>query len=145
MFGTGSGFSRVRVVLGFLAALLLILPAWSTLPITQLNLNRWQRLRNAGRIAPDSDFDKAFRQLRSFIPQSGLIGYRNAGPADDHRLLYFLQYSLAPRLIVESSEFEFVIEGGPVGSATSLTHDARFQIVAEPFEQLRIFRKVVRQ
>ena len=144
MLGTGSGFSRVRVVACFLAALLLILPAWSTLPIAQLNLHRWQRLRNAARIAPDSDFDKACRQLRSFVPQSGPIGYRNAGPNDDHRLLYFLQYSLAPRLIVESSEFEFVIEAGPEGSATSLAHDARFQIVPEPAWPVRLFRRVVR-
>jgi hypothetical protein len=133
---------RVRGAIGFIALAALILPVTESWSTTEINLKRWQRLQTAGRVAPDRGQDDAHRQLLVALPASGRIGFRNVGSGDSGRLLFFLQYSLAPRLIVEPGEHEFVIETGPATSPASLTRDSRFSQTASPNEDLRLFRRV---
>lgn len=134
----------IRAAVSVAAVLLLAAPAMSVLPLTQASLHRWQRLRSEHRVAPDSDQDAYFRQLRAYLPESGQIGFQHLGATDPGRILFFLQYSLAPRQVAGSTHPEFVIESGPPGGAGSLAFDPGFSLIATIGDDLRLFRRTGR-
>jgi hypothetical protein len=53
----------LRRILLLVVPLLLALPAYTSLPATRLNLNRVDRLRTAGRVAPDTGQDREYQAL----------------------------------------------------------------------------------
>jgi hypothetical protein len=57
--------------------------------------------------------DREFRQLLPHLPRTGVVGYlapsEGSDVADEQRLFYAAQFSLAPLVIVRRQEPEFVI------------------------------------
>ena len=123
---------------------LLLQSALAVLPITTANVAEWQLRRKAGRVSPDTAQYDQYVGLRILLPQSGPIGFRSVEDGDRSRRLFFLQYSLAPRLVVDSSATDFVIESGPASGAGSLSADANFELRAIVDDELRVFRRVSR-
>ena len=141
---SGRGIRFVRTVAGATVLLLLYLPASRLVPITQWNLHTWGRLNERKRDAPDAGQDRINQQLTSYLPATGRVGFVNVTAGDATRARFFLQYSLAPRLVVPSLDEEFVVEYGVPGDATGLGRDTRFALVKEVAYDLRLFRRVSR-
>ena len=91
--------------------LLLIVPASDALPLVRWNLHVWGRLRRENRVAPDHDLDVEYRRLTAHLPPRGVVGLLGGGAtqAEASRFHYFLQYALAPRVVVLTTDAEFVI------------------------------------
>lgn len=124
--------------------LLLSLPASDMVPIAQWNLHTWGRLQERRRDAPDTGQDRLNRELTPFLPAAGPIGFLNVSGGDATRAQFFLQYSLAPRTLVASTDQEFVIEFGVPAGTVGLSGDARFGLVKSFAVDLRVFRRVSR-
>jgi len=124
--------------------LLLYLPASDLVPVAEWNLHTWGRLRERRRDAPDTGQDRINHELTSFLPATGAVGFLNASTGDATRARFFLQYSLAPRLLVPSIDQDFVIEFGVPTATTGLSRDPRFALVKEFAQDLRVFRRVSR-
>ena len=137
-------FRSARTIACGAVLLLLYLPASDMVPIAQWNLHTWGRLRERHRDAPDTGQDRANQALASVLPATGVVGFLNASTGDATRARYFLQYSLAPRLLVPSIDQEFVIEYGVPSATTGLSRDARFALVKEFAQDLRVFRRISR-
>ena len=65
-----------------LAAVGLLWPAMAAYPDLTWNLHVWNRLRQAGRRAPDSDIDAQNRQLVAGLPPAVPVGLSVASIAD---------------------------------------------------------------
>jgi hypothetical protein len=140
---------RWRLVLVVVAALLLASPAVTVYRQAAWSVHTWSRLRHAHRAAPDSAADAENRALVPYLPREGPIGFSvgsvAALPPDDQlRIEQFLQYSLAPRVIVLSTRPTFVVEYVAPGAPASLAHDPAFALVASSGERLRLFRRIGR-
>jgi hypothetical protein len=145
-----SGSRSVRQARSTAAAvvlLLLLLPASDLLPLTRWNWHLWTRLREAGRETPDSGVDRFNQQLAMYMPMHGAIGFVSTDPPqspDVSRVYGFLQYSLAPRLLVRSSDFPLVILYSPGSADPALLHDPQFTLVATPGNGLFVLRRIGR-
>jgi hypothetical protein len=109
----------------------------------------WAQLRHAHRDAADSVDDATNRALISYLPRDGVIGFSVASvsamsPADRLRVEQFLQYSLAPRVLVLSTDQTFVIEYVTPDARVSLADDPAFALVASSDDRLRLFRRLAR-
>jgi hypothetical protein len=135
-------FRRTRVMLSWLVAALVFVPFGANLPSLEQHLHVWQRLRAAHRISPDDDWDRSLAALASALPPRGLVGFQFAGPPDDGRMFFRLQYALAPRQIVRSLEPPFVIEAGPAANDTSLTHRPGYVTVVQTADEVRVLRRL---
>lgn len=141
--------TRLRLIAAALLTLGLLWPAWAGEPDLAWQLHVWNRLKQAGRRAPDSDIDAANRALLSYLPPAAPVGFSVASlagrtPADQQHLEQFLQYSIAPRPLVLSIDPDFVIESGPPAGPASLAHDPSFVLVVAINDDLRLFRRVKR-
>src|ERR687897_3082928 len=113
----------MRRILAILTFPILFLSAWDCVPATSVNLQRWSRLRERGRVAPDTDWDRAYAEIGVHLPpraRVGLVQVEPAGTPARERQYYFLQYALAPRLVMPGAEEEFVIAHGPRAALPSL-------------------------
>jgi hypothetical protein len=133
-----------RLVSGCALVLLLALPASASRSPVEWNLHIWRRLRDEHKESPDHVRDRHVRQLIPVLPQSGRIGLAFSGPIDDKERVqtrYLLQYSLAPRVLVESTDHPFVIVAG-AGSARAFANDPRHALVRSLDEGLSVFRRL---
>lgn len=135
--------ARRRPAALILGWLLLVLPASAILPMTRWNLHVWQRLHTARRESPDIGLDRVHRALAFHLPARGVVGFQHVGDPDQRRLFFRLQYSLAPRKIVTSTDQEFVIEAGPPAASGSLSRNPRFVLVVALDDELRLFRRLM--
>jgi len=134
-----------RRLAGTLVSLLLLYPAADSVRLTRWNIHLWQRLRSH-KEAPQATFDRYLRAVEAYVPANGTIGLVLVGPPQHEavRIRYFLQYALAPRQIVPSSDCAFVIVYGPVSGESPAFDAAGFQLIKAAGEELRVFRRVVR-
>jgi hypothetical protein len=116
----------------------------------------WLRLAAtaARRSAPDevSAYDQRFRKLRPALPARGVVGYlgdpepggRTDEARDANSLLHFkryllAQYALAPLVVIESTEPEFVV--GNFDSGTTPPTPPGFRIERDLGDGLVVFRR----
>jgi hypothetical protein len=128
---------------------MLLWPAATVYHDTAWAMHVWTRLRQTHRAAPDSADDATNRALIPYLPREGPIGFSVASvgarpSADQLRIEQFLQYSLAPRLLVLSTNQAFVLEYVAPDASVSLAHDPTFALVASSGDRLRLFRRVRR-
>jgi hypothetical protein len=136
-----------RRLAGTLVSLILAYPASGSVPLTRWNIHLWQRLRSAHQEAPQASFDRYLRTVQAYVPAHGQVGLVLAGPPDREdafNILFRLQYALAPRQIVSSSDCEFVIVYGPLSVETPIADAAAFQLIKAVGDDLRVFRRVAR-
>jgi hypothetical protein len=118
---------------------------------------RWVRRAAAWPSRPGADeisrYERRFDALRTALPAQGTVGYLGHPNPDDPEppdgdspaLLHFrryllAQYSLAPLLLIESTDPEFVIGNFDPGAV--LKPPAGFQNVGEFGDGLVLFRRV---
>ena len=97
------GKSHWRQVVGVLAtSLLLLQSALTMLAETRLNLGRVSKLHARGRSAPDDGLDQEYQRLATSLVGVEIVGLHYSGRDSDasDRALFFLTYSLAPRVVV---------------------------------------------
>ena len=94
----------------------------ASLSTVEWELHVWNRLRSAHRTSPDEDLDRSYQALGAALPVSGRVGFHFSGPPDDGHTFFRLRYALAPRQLMRSADYEFVIETGPAQNPDSLTH-----------------------
>jgi hypothetical protein len=134
-----------RRIAGCAVLLLLALPIWDSLASLRWNVHVWRRLRNEHKVAPDDWRDAYNSKLVAYLPASGPIGLVHSGPGTPKgraRNHYLLQYSLAPRRLVESSDVRFVIVVGEGSERSSLRDDSHFELVRAFDEGLTVFRRI---
>jgi hypothetical protein len=137
--------ARIRLMAGCAVLLLLALPASDSLAPLQWNVHLWRRLRNEHKIPPDVSRDAHASQLVAYLPPSGAIGLVHSGPGtpqDRAQVHFLLQYSLAPRRLVESPDARFVIVVGEGSTRSPLLDAARFELVRSFGDGLSVFRRV---
>jgi len=126
---------------------LLALPASDSLPSLRWNLHLWNRLRKEHRIQPDAGRDAHYGTLVTYLPVGGPIGLMHSGrgtPEDRARTHYLLQYALAPRRLVESTDYRFVIVAGDTSADSPLRDDPHFELIASFGDDLSVFRRIDR-
>jgi hypothetical protein len=134
-----------RRLAGALVSLFLLYPAADSVRLIRWNIHLWQRLHWREE-APQATFDRYLRAVEAYVPASGRIGLVLVGLPQHEavRVRYFLQYALAPRQIVPSSDPAFVIVYGPASGESPLFDRAAFQLVKVLGDDLRVFRRLVR-
>jgi hypothetical protein len=107
-------------------------------------MDLWSRLRQKHREAPDAGWDRFYSELVPYLPARGPVGLVLATPPGTpahERQLYFLQYALAPRLVIPGTAEEFVIVYGPPAARAALLDSAKFTLV-RPFEdEFALYRR----
>jgi len=107
----------------------------------------WLRLHNEQKVPPDLVRDRAYRQLLAYLPVGGTVGLMHTGSGtaiDRARTHYWLQYSLAPLFLVESSDRSFVIVSGSPSTGSSLREDPAFELMRSFGDELSVYRRVIR-
>lgn len=116
----------------------------------------WLKVAAGARSRPATDeistYESRFQELRTALPASGVVGYlghpdsggRTAGERDAASLLHFkryllAQYALAPLVVIESTEPEFVV--GNFDPGTTTTAPAGLRIVRDFGQGLVLFRR----
>lgn len=126
---------------------LLILPLWDAAAGALRNLELWSRLRNRGRIAPDTGWDREYRALVPHLPPAAAVGLVQALPGDTttrERHYYFLQYALAPRLVIPGVDQEFVVVQGAASDAERVVDAATFTLVRRFGDDFALYRRTRR-
>ena len=126
----------MRRLLTILTLPLLLLSAWDAVPMARANLQLWSRLRQRHREPPDTGWDRFYAEMIPYLPARGRVGLVQAatpGTPVQQRQYYFLQYALAPRLVMPGADEEFVIVYGPPAARASLLDPTKFALV-KPFE-----------
>ncbi len=124
---------------------LLALPGWDCLAPTRINASRVQRLRERHREAPDTGWDHHYAQLVPYLPETGRIGLVQAAPMGtpaEQREYFFIQYALAPRLVVPGAAEEFVIASAPRAALPGLLDLSRFTLVRAVDDEFGLYRRV---
>lgn len=135
----------MRRVLTIVVVPLLLLSAWDSLPRLRDNARLWSRLRERQRQPPDVVWDQFYRQLVPYLPDTGRVGLVQvavAGTPVRERQYYFLQYALAPRLIVPGASEEFVIAYGPPAAAASILDLTKFSLVRAFHDDFALYRRI---
>jgi hypothetical protein len=136
-----------RALAGCALLLALTLPLRDSWRSVQVHVRWWLRLHNEHKVPPDLVRDAQYRQLLAYLPVGGTIGltYTGAGtPIDRARTHYWLQYSLAPRLLEESIDRSFVIVAGSPSTGSTLRDDPAFELLRAFDDELSVYRRVVR-
>jgi hypothetical protein len=123
---------------------ILILSAWDSVPLARANLQLWSRLRQRHREAPDAGWDRFYAEMIPYLPARGNVGLVQAatpGTPAQQRQYYFLQYALAPRLVIGGTGEEFVIAYGPPAARTSLIDPAKFTLVRVFEDEFALYRR----
>ncbi len=135
----------MRRALTILTLPILLLSAWDCVPRARANLQLWSRLRQRHRDAPDVGWDKFYAELIPYLPANGRVGLVQVlaeGTTGHERQYYFLQYALAPRLVMGGADEEFVIAYGPTAARDTLIDPSKFALV-RPFEnEFALYRRV---
>jgi hypothetical protein len=138
----------VRRLLTLLSLALLALPAGDAASAASRNYELWARMRARGRVPPDSGWDREYRALMPYLPASESIGLVQAFPgsstATRERHYYFLQYSLAPRLVMPGVDHEFVVVQGAPADAAAAIDAAAFTLVRRFGEDFALYRRTTR-
>jgi hypothetical protein len=94
----------------------------------------WLKLAATGRSTPDeiSTYERRFQEVRAALPARGVVGYlgrtdpaggtpaeRDASSLLDFRRYLLAQYALAPLVLIESTEPDFVVGNFDRGMAPS--------------------------
>lgn len=123
---------------------ILCLSAWGSIPRIRDNAHVWSRLRERHREPADTGWDRYYRQLLPYLPERGAVGLvQVAAPGDiaREREYYFLQYALAPRLVMPGADQEFVIAYGPPAPAAALLPASRFALVRQFYDDFALYRR----
>jgi hypothetical protein len=138
----------VRRLLTLLSLALLVLPASDAASAASRHYQLWSRMRARGRVPPDSGWDREYRALLPYLPASQPIGLVQAFPgsstATRERHYYFLQYSLAPRLVMPGVDHEFVVVQGAPAEAAAALDPATFALVRRFGDDFALYRRAVR-
>jgi hypothetical protein len=125
---------------------LLCLPALDCLHLARNAQQLQARLRARHREAPDASWDRYYGQLVVDLPATGRIGLVQIAPPGPprEREHYFLQYALAPRVLVPGTAEDFVIACGPSDAVRSLVDPAAFVPLRRFDDDLTLYRRVRR-
>ncbi len=114
----------------------------------------WVKQAAAGRSGPDeiSTYERRFQELRAALPAHGVVGYlghpdppsRTGAERDASSLLHFkryllAQYALAPVVLIESTEPDFVVGNFDPGPAPSTP--VGFRIARDFGDGLVLYRR----
>ena len=136
----------MRRALIVLAVPILLLSAWDCLPRARDHVQLWSRMRQRHRVAPDTGWDRFYAELVPYLPARGRVGLvqvAQPGTPVRERQYYFLQYALAPRLVMPGavSDEEFVVAYGTPAAQASLLDATKFSLV-KPFEdEFALYRR----
>lgn len=137
----------MRRVAAFLVLLVLLLPAWDCIAPARANARLWSRLRQRQRDAPDLVWDRIYTQLALYLPAVGRVGLLQVsaiGTPAQHREMFFLQYALAPRLVMPGADEDFVIVHGAAAAGAALVDPARFALVRRVDDDVALYRRIDR-
>lgn len=134
----------MRRALTVLTLPLLLLSAWDCLPKAREGLQLWSRLRQRHRDAPDIGWDQFYSGMAPYLPARGRVGLvqaATAGTPAQQRQYYFLQYALAPRLVMPGPDEEFVIAYGPPATRSTLLDTSKFALVNAFEDDFALYRR----
>ena len=138
----------MRRLLTLLSLALLVLPARDAANAASRNYDLWSRMRARGRIAPDTGWDHAYRALVPYLPASAPVGLVQAFPGSNvtsrERHYYFLQYAIAPRLVLPGVDQGFVVVQGAAKDAASAIDAATFTLVQRFGDDFALYRRNAR-
>ncbi len=137
----------MRRALTVLTLPLLLLSAWDCLPKARESLQLWSRLRQRHRDPPDVNWDTFYSQLTPLLPARVRVGLVQAAAPDTPawaRQYYYIQYALAPRLVVPGATEDFVIAYGPPAAWTSLLDASAFSLVKSFEGEFALYRRTPR-
>ena len=137
----------MRRLFTILSLALLLLPMRDAAAGASRNNELWARLRTRGRIPPDSGWDREYRALIPYLPSAGAIGLVQALPGDTtvrERHYYFLQYALAPRLVLPGADQEFVVVQGGAADAERAIDRSAFALIHRFGDDFALYRRTHR-
>ena len=137
----------MRRVAAFLVLPLLLLSAWDCIRPARANTQLWSRLQQRQRDAGDIVWDRIYSQLALHLPATGRVGLLQVsaiGSTAQQRERYFLQYALAPRLVMPGADEEFVIVHGPAAAAAALVDGSRFALARRFDDDVALYRRTRR-
>lgn len=138
----------MRRLLTLIALALLVLPARDAASSASRNYELWARMRARGRVPPDSGWDREYRALIAHLPAGDPIGLVQALPgsstATRERHYYFLQYALAPRLVLPGTDQEFVVVQGPATHVAAAVDPAVFTLIRRFGDDFALYRRSAR-
>ena len=137
----------MRRALTLLAFIPLVLSAWDTVAPTRTALESWTRLRSRHRPAPDTGWDHFYGGIAPLLPPGrpvGLVQVAQPGTPQRERQYYFLQYALAPRLIMPGPDADDVVVYGPGSAASSLIDVSRYTAVRSFEDEFTLYRRAGR-
>jgi hypothetical protein len=134
----------VRRALTLLTLPILLLSAWDSVPKTRERLALWSRMREHHRVAPDAAWDGVYAGMIPYLPPRGRVGLVQVlpqGTLPQQRQYFFLQYALAPRLLIPGADEEFVIAYGPAAAHSSLLDTTKFSLVKPFDDEFAVYRR----
>ena len=137
----------MRRLLTLLSFALLLPSAWDAASAASRSSALWSRLRTRGGVAPDTGWDREYRALRIHLPPSdpvGLVQLAPEGTPARERQYYFLQYALAPRLVLPGAAETFVVVHAPAATAGTLIDQAAFTLVDRVGDDFALYRRTRR-
>ena len=137
----------MRRVVAFLVLPVLLLSAWDCIAPARINAQRWSKLQQRQRDAPDIVWDRYYAQLALHLPAVGRVGLLQVsaiGSAARQREQYFLQYALAPRLVMPGADEDFLIVHGPAAAAAALVDGSRFALAQRFEDDFALYRRIGR-
>jgi hypothetical protein len=137
----------VRRLLTLLSFALLLPSAWDAVAAASRNAALWSRLRTRGGVAPDTGWDREYRALLPYLPPSdpiGLVQRAPAGTPTHERQYYFLQYAVAPRLVMPGAAAEFVVVHAAPAAAGGLIDQAAFTLIERFGDDFALYRRTRR-
>lgn len=132
--------TSLRARAGTFLPLLLLLPVFGSATALGVPLQNLRALQQAQREPRDTELDRYCRTLVPHLPPRGVIGFSYVDPPNLSafgKTLYFLQYALAPRQIVATTDAEMVISMDQ--GRCPLLQDPRFAMVGDLGDGLRLF------
>jgi hypothetical protein len=137
----------MRRFLTILTLPILLLSAWDSVLLARGNLQLWSRMRQRHRGAPDVGWDRFYAGLLPYLPTRGRVGLVQVaapGSIPRQRQQYYLQYALAPRLVMPGApgeNEEFVIVYGPPAARTALLDPSKFTLVRLFEDEFALYRR----
>ena len=137
----------MRRVFTLITFAVLLLSAWDAIAAASRSSELWSRLRARGRVAPDTGWDREYRALQPYLPPAVPIGLLQALPGNTaarERQYYFLQYAMAPRLVVPGTDQEFVVVQGSAPEAERATDPATSTLIQRFGDDFALYRRTRR-
>lgn len=137
----------MRRALTILTLPLLLLSASDSVLKTRERLQLWSRLRDRHREAPDTGWDRYYAGMIPYLPARGRVGLvqvKAQGTIAQQREYFFLQYALAPRLVIPGADEEFVIAYGPPAAQLTLLDPSTFALVKPFDDDFALYRRMRR-